>query len=225
MVIQSRGVFLTVLGIIAIPCLSAIGGTDAVTNYRAYIPAPGTYTVEILRDSYGVPHIYGKTDADVAYGLGWAATEDDFKNVSETLLMARGRFSRHTGRKGLIFDLLVRMFQFREIVEREYESQLSPEIKAMCQAYADGFNHYAATHPERVPEGLLPCTPQDIVTGFVMRTPFFFGMEREIRNRMGPRRAREISTPAAHSGGSFSDSRTIGSNTFAVSPRKTPDGK
>jgi penicillin amidase/acyl-homoserine-lactone acylase len=225
MAIRPHVLFATVFGVIVLPCLSARGGTDAAKEDRAYVPAQGTYTVEILRDRYGVPHIYGKTDADVAYGLGWAVTEDDFKNVSETLLMARGRFSHHTGRKGLIFDLLVRMFQFREIVEREYENQLSSEVRAICQAYADGFNHYAATHPERVPEGLLPCTPVDIVTGFVMRTPFFFGMEREIRKLMGPRRAQEISTPAAHSGGSFSDSRPIGSNTFAVSPRKTPDGK
>lgn len=216
---------IVLIALVFLPCTFASSRVPITANYEALIPAPGTYSVEIIRDRYGVPHIYGKTDADVAYGLGWAATEDDFKHVSETFLMARGQFSRQTGRKGLIFDLLVHMFQFREIVESEYEKQLSPEIKAICQAYADGFNHYAATHPERVPEDLLPCTPQDIITGFVMRTPFFFGMDREIRKIMGPRREREISTPVTHVGGSFSHNQPIGSNTFAVSPRKTPDGK
>lgn len=216
---------LIVFGCVVLGALPSAAENGAVEDYEAFIPESDKYDVEIIRDIFGVPHIFGKTDADVAYGLGWAATEDDFKNVSETILMSRGRFSHHTGRKGLIFDLLVRMFQFREIVEREYEKQLSPEVQAICQAYADGFNHYAATHPDCVPEGLLPCTPVDLVTGFVMRTPFFFGMERQIRGIMGPRREKEVSRPQAHEGGSLSNNRPIGSNTFAVSPLRTPDGK
>lgn len=205
---------------------SAESQTLSSPTYPELIPPQGKYSVEIIRDDYGVPHIYGKTDADVAYGLGYAATEDDFKNVCETILMSRGQFSRETGRKGFVFDLLVRLFQFREIVEREYDKQLSSDVRAICQAYTDGFNHYAALHPERVPEDLLPATPQDIVTGFVMRTPFFFGLERELKRLMGPKRARDVSRPpTAHSGGSFSRELPIGSNTFAVSPRRTPDGK
>ena len=46
--------------------------------------------VEIVRDSYGVPHIYGKTDADVAYGLAWAHSEDDFKTIQEAYLAGNG---------------------------------------------------------------------------------------------------------------------------------------
>lgn len=212
---------------LAFPLLvSAEYTSEALPDEGRLIPPQGAYSVEIIRDSYGVPHIYGKTDADVAYGLGYAATEDDFKNVSETILMSRGLFSRETGRKGFVFDLLVRLFQFREIVDREYEQQLSPEMRAICKAYTDGFNHYAALHPERVSPGLLPATPQDIVTGFVMRTPFFFGLEREIKRLMGPRRANDVSKHSkAHPGGSFSNNLPIGSNTFAVSPKRTPDGK
>ena len=201
------------------------GAVGLPPDYSDLIPPQGAYDVEIIRDSYGVPHIYGKTDADVAYGLGYAATEDDFKNVSETILMSRGCFSREVGRKGLVFDLLVRMFRFRELVERDYERQLSPEIRAICQAYADGFNHYAALHPEKVPKGLLPATSVDLVTGFVMRTPFFFGLDSEIRRIMGSKREREVSFPKEHAGGALSGGLPIGSNTFAVSPRRTPDGK
>ncbi len=204
----------------------AVCETAPDSDFSELIPPPDRYHVEIIRDSYGVPHIYGKTDADVAYGLGWAATEDDFKNVSDTILMARGIYAQKAGLKGFLFDVLVNLFQFRALVDREYERQLSPETRAICQAYADGFNHYAALHPEKGLPGLLPATPQDFVTGFVMRTPFFFGMEREIRGLMGTKRGHQVSTPSGgHEGGSLSRNQPIGSNTFAVSPRRTPDGK
>ena len=51
--------------------------------------------VEIVRDNYGVPHIYGKTDADVAYGLAWAHSEDDFKTIQEAYLAGNGLLSKH----------------------------------------------------------------------------------------------------------------------------------
>ena len=47
--------------------------------------------IRIARDSYGVPHIFGKTDADVAYGVAYAHAEDDFSTLQEVLAMTRGR--------------------------------------------------------------------------------------------------------------------------------------
>ena len=85
-----RCMSIVLIALVFLPCTFASSRVPITANYEALIPAPGTYSVEIIRDRYGVPHIYGKTDADVAYGLGWAATEDDFKHVSETFLMARG---------------------------------------------------------------------------------------------------------------------------------------
>jgi len=52
-----------------------------------------TKNITILRDKYGVPHIYGKTDEEVAYGLAWATAEDDFKSMQENFLTARSRLS------------------------------------------------------------------------------------------------------------------------------------
>ena len=192
----------------------------------ALIPSPDKYDVRIIRDDWGVPHIYGTTDADVAYGLGWAQAEDDFKHFYETLLMGRGLYAWEAGRSGAPFDFLLHLFRFREIVMEEYETQLSPEMRAVCEAYADGFNHYAALHPDKVKPGLLPATGQDVVTGFAMRTPLFFGMEREIRRVMGPERAHEVSRPEqARSGGTLTRELPVGSNTMAVAPHRTPDGK
>ncbi|HDP35854.1 MAG TPA: acylase [Candidatus Hydrogenedentes bacterium] len=198
---------------------------DAV-DLKSLIPRSDKYDVRIIRDKWGVPHIYGKTDADVAYGLGWAQTEDDFKHTYETLLMGRGQYARVAGRSGAPFDYLWHLFRFRDIVEAEYENQLSPEMRAVCEAYAEGFNHYAALHPEKLDTRLLPATGKDVVTGFTMRVPFFFGMDREIRRIMRAERYHEISRPeAAHAGGALSNELPVGSNTMAVAPHRTPDGK
>ncbi len=208
--------------------LAALTGCEAPpeVDLASLIPPPGKYDVEIVRDDWGVPHIYGKTDADVAYGLAWAMAEDDFKHFYETLLMSRGMFALEAGRSGAPFDYLLHLFRFREIVEAEYEKQLSPEVRAVCEAYTDGFNHFAALHPDKVMPGVLPAVPEDIVTGFAMRTPFFFGMDRQIRGLMGAERPAAPSQPqAAHAGGALSREMPIGSNTMAVAPRRTPDGK
>ena len=60
--------------------------------------------ITIARDKWGVPHIYGKTDAEVAYGLAWATGEDDFKSMQENLLAIRGQLGAVKGVSGAIFD-------------------------------------------------------------------------------------------------------------------------
>ena len=163
---------------------------------------------------------------DVAYGLGWAQIEDDFENSYATFLMGRGKYASVAGRSGAPFDYLYHLFRFRDIVEREYEKQISPEVRALCEAYAEAFNHYAALHPEKLDTSLLPATGKDIVTGFAMRVPFFFGMERQIKQIMGTERNGEVSRPEqVRSGGTLSRGLPLGSNTFAIAPSRTPDGK
>ena len=49
------------------------------------------YDVEILRDTWGVPHIYGITDKDVAFGFAFAHSEDDFKTIQDVVLQTRGK--------------------------------------------------------------------------------------------------------------------------------------
>ena len=51
------------------------------------------YDVTIYRDTWGVPHIFGQTDRDAAYGLAYAHSEDDFKNIQDALLAARGKLA------------------------------------------------------------------------------------------------------------------------------------
>ncbi len=190
------------------------------------IPPPGKYDVRILRDTYGVPHIYGKTDADVAYGLAYAHCEDDFPTMQEVLLLSRAKLASVMGREAAPFDYLVQLCRFQEIVDAKYETELSPEVRAICDAYADGYNHYAALHPKAVVPGVLPATGRDVVMGFVAKTPLFFGMDGAVRRLMGDRRPLEVSPRlAARQGGFLTRHMPIGSNTFAIAPGRTPDGK
>ena len=145
-------------------------------------PAPPqrNYDVEIVRDGYGVPHINGKTDADTAYGLAYAHSEDDFSTIEEVIAMTRGRYGALTGQDGAKVDYVLHLLGARDTVSRRYK-ELSPEVRAVLEAYAAGLNHYAKKHPAevRLPK-LFPVNGEDVVAGFVLRAPFFFGLDGHI---------------------------------------------
>ncbi|MBL4746731.1 MAG: penicillin acylase family protein, partial [Flavobacteriaceae bacterium] len=66
----------------------------------------GKYDVNIIRDDWGVPHIYGKTDADVAFGLAYAHAEDDFDTMQSSVAAARGTLARYQGKGAAVTDYL-----------------------------------------------------------------------------------------------------------------------
>jgi len=236
-------IFAVVVVLLACSGYMVYGATDLpfAFNKDAYLINGGQYDVEILRDSWGVPHIYGKTDADVAYGLAYAHAEDDFATIQESLIMGRARNALYNGPEGAQMDYMVHLLEAQDIVEREYEEQLSPEVRELCEAYADGLNHYAALHPEElVSTDLLPFQGKDVVVGFVFRGPFFHGLDNAVGRLFGPERAREVSEKSeenavsaalpfdeqdlAASGFSLTNGLEMGSNTFSVSPKRSADG-
>ncbi len=195
---------------------------------RQLIPAKGAFNVKILRDTWGVPHIYGKTDADCAYGLAYAHAEDDYATIEEALYLSRGMLAMLKGEEAAPFDYLVKLFRFREIVQEKYDTDLSPEVRKICEAYAAGINHFAALHPHEVTPGILPVTGQDIVTGFVLKTPFFFGLEDEVVKLYEGKRVQSVSPNERELSALpdvLADGLPTGSNTFAIAPGRTPDGK
>ena len=175
------------------------------------------YHPRIRRDTWGVPHISGPTDPDVAFGLAFAHAEDDFATIQEAALMARGSLGAVEGRKGAVTDYLVRLLRVRETVAAHYETDLPADVKRVLQAYADGINYYAARHPDRVKPGLLPMTGQDVAAGFVFRTPFFYGLDGVVKKINAPA-AKATSTAQAWAG------LPMGSNGMAVAPVKSADG-
>ena len=180
------------------------------------VPEKGKYNVRIMRDTWGVPHIYGKTDADVAYGLAYAHCEDDFETIQDTLLLISGIQASIKGSSGAAFDYMIKLFRFWEMVEEKYETELSPEIRAICEAYADGCNHYAARHPEKAIPELLPATGKDIVVGFSVTTAVFCGLPGAVQELFKSKRPKPVSQRKPPG---------VGSNTFSIAPSRTPDGK
>ena len=120
--------------------------------------------VEIVRDAYGVPHIFAKTDAQVAYGLAWAHAEDDFKTIQIAYLAGNNLLSNYLGNAGLGADFVAQFIGSDALFEERYESEISPEYKKIIRAYAQGLNRYAETHPEEVlVNELFPITEKEMM--------------------------------------------------------------
>ena len=92
------------------------------------------------------PHIYGKTDADVAYGVAVAHAEDDFFTLQDVIAMSRGRYGAIAGEEGAAFDYAYHLLDARGLAEREYP-RLPEDTRALFDAYAAGLNDFAAAHP------------------------------------------------------------------------------
>ena len=137
-----------------------------------------TYTAEIVRDEFGVPHIYGETDADVAYGVAIAHSEDDFTTLQDVVAMTRGRYGAIAGADGAAVDFAYHLLDARGTAEREWSS-LPADTRALLDAYAAGLNDYAQQHPGEVKLGnMFPVNGIDVAAGFALRQPFFFGLDR-----------------------------------------------
>lgn len=191
----------------------------------AAIDAAKAYDARILRDRWGVPHIYGRRDADVAFGLAYAHAEDDWATFEEVILFSRGKLAAREGRAAAVTDYLVAALGANEAIAEKYETDLSPETRALLAGYAAGLNFYCAERKGRCTPGIAPVTPQDIVSGFAGRTPFFYGLEEELKTifeadaektaGLDWRREALLGTPSQ---------MEIGSNAMAVSPRRSADG-
>jgi acyl-homoserine-lactone acylase len=214
---------LAALAVLALVGLMAVIARDrlnqpAAPARTALIAQAARYHARIQRDHFGVPHISGPTDPDVAFGLGFAHSEDDFTTIQNAALIARGQLASVEGAKAAVTDYLVLLLKVRETVASQYDTALPADARAVLKAYADGVNYYAALHPEKVERGLLPMTGQDIAAGFVFRTPFFYGLDHVIGKIMAP------APKASQVAMSITGSLPIGSNGIAVAASKSADG-
>ncbi|NCI47543.1 penicillin acylase family protein [Sediminibacterium soli] len=106
--------------------------------------------ITIIRDNWGIPHIYGKTDADAVFGLLYAQCEDDFKRVEMNYIEKLGRTAEVKGESELYNDLLIRMVIDSSEAIKDYRN--SPGwLRKLMDAYADGINYYLHTHPATKP--------------------------------------------------------------------------
>ena len=166
--------------------------------------------VTIYRDSYGVPHIHGKTDAHVAFGYAFAQAEDYFWQIEDTYILALGRYSEVHGRRGLNSDLLNRAFEVVPQSQANF-NRLEPGVQAYCAAFATGLNYYLAKHPEVKPRLIAHFEPWHVLAfGRQVMLELCFRYTRLSHNYL-PRSYDQIWA-------------TAGSNGWAIAPQRTKDG-
>lgn len=173
------------------------------------------YRVEIVRDSFGVPHIFGKTDADVAYGLAWAQCEDDFETLQWGLMAAKGCLGRHLGIEGARIDYAVQLLRVKKIIQDRYDTDVSAPFKKLLEAGCAAVNRYAREHPNEVlVKRAFPAEPADVIAGYMLAQALMMGVDGTLSSLVDGR-VPEASL-AQHG---------RGSNTLAMNSSKTADNK
>lgn len=176
---------------------------------RALPPGPPR-DARLLRDSWGIPHVFGRSDTDVAFALAWAHAEDDFATIQDALAAARGQLALRHGPQAAPNDYLVALLRLRESVDHGYARDLAPPTRALLEAYADGLNAWAHAHPAAAWPELFPVEGRDIVAGFAHKLPLFFGLQRVIQELVAPAPASASPPP--------------GSTALAIAPARSADG-
>lgn len=114
--------------------------------------------VEIIRDKWGIAHIYGQTDADAVFGMLYAQCEDDFKRIELNYIEKLGRLSEIDGEKSLYNDLQIRLLIDSTQAINDYKNA-EPQFKKILDAYADGINFYLYKNPSVKPRLLTKFKP------------------------------------------------------------------
>jgi acyl-homoserine-lactone acylase len=106
--------------------------------------------VTIIRDDWGIAHVYGKTDADAVFGMEYAQAEDDFNRVETNYINAMGRLAEAEGESKIYLDLRMKLFIDPAELKTQYAA--SPAwLKSLMDSFADGLNYYLFKHPEVKP--------------------------------------------------------------------------
>jgi acyl-homoserine-lactone acylase len=106
--------------------------------------------VNIIRDDWGIAHIYGKTDADTVFGMEYTQAEDDFNRVETNYINAMGRLAEAEGESKIYQDLRMKLFISPEALQSQYAA--SPAwLQTLMVAFADGLNYYLSKHPDVKP--------------------------------------------------------------------------
>jgi len=114
--------------------------------------------ITIIRDDWGIAHVYGKTDADAVFGMIYAQAEDDFNRVETNYLNAMGRLAEAEGEARIYQDLRMKLFIDPEALKKEYAE--SPVwLKRLMNAFADGVNYFLSKHPEVKPRVITRFEP------------------------------------------------------------------
>ncbi|HEX8507213.1 MAG TPA: penicillin acylase family protein, partial [Hymenobacter sp.] len=177
--------------------------------------------VSITRDTYGVPHIYGKTDADAVFGLLYTQCEDDFDRLETNYLDAIGRLAEVEGEAALYHDLRARLFMDSTQAIAIYK-KTPAEMKKLLDAFAAGTNYYLATHPTVQPKLLRrfqPWMPLMFSEGSIGGNISVVSTERLKAFYSQKKSSSWINTDFEKK-----EREPVGSNGFAIAPAKSASG-
>lgn len=170
-------------------------------------------SVTIYRDTYGVPHVFGRTDASTVFGFAYAQAEDNFWRVEENFISALGRASEVYGGKTLDEDRLNHALEIPRLARAEY-ARLDAHMRSLCDAFAAGFNYYLARHPEVRPRLLTKIEPW-YTLAFIRYNYFQNGFSRD-------RSLRQLGLQTAALENDLKEH--TGSNGWVVGPSKSASG-
>ena len=170
--------------------------------------------IEIVRDEFGVPHIYAKTDAEVAYGLAWVNAEDDFKTIQEAYLAGNAMLSNHIGLKGAPADFISQFIGSSSLIEEKIDD-ISKDYMMVVEGYAQGLNAYATANPDKVLyKKLFPITPKKML--------MYSQLQLFISNEGAYWAGRILNNDTQDE---YLDQNLTGSNVIAMNSSKTASGE
>lgn len=135
-------------------------GTHEATAFGSVQRKPDALArqVTIYRDTYGVPHVFGRTDAATVFGFAYAQAEDHFWRVEDSYISAIGRSSEVDGEVALNKDRLNHALEIPRLAREEY-ARLDPHTRSLCDAFAAGLNYFLQKHPEIKPRLITKFEP------------------------------------------------------------------
>jgi acyl-homoserine-lactone acylase len=239
--IASTAVSLAVLA--ALPC-GAAAAAAAAAGTPAAAAQSGSFSgaelarlqkaarrVTILRDKWGIPHVFGKLDADAVFGMVYAQAEDDFNRVELNYINAMGRLAEVEGEKEVWRDL--RMKLYIDPLEMKARYAASPAwLKKLMNGWADGLNWYLASHPQVKPKLLTRFEPWmalsfsegsiggDIESINLKELEAFYGKRPAPAVATATATGMAMAMALADVGKGF-DPEPTGSNGFAIAPRRS----
>ena len=183
-----------------------------------------SYEATIKRDKWGVPHVNGKTDADAAFGLAYAHAQDDIQNIAENMVLYRAEMGLKNGFKGIASDYLIKALNIKQLIQNDYTTALSSEVRAVIEGYTAGLNYWNSVTKNHKHKSIFPITEYDVISGFVIQNLFFSGVVNEIE-RLQSNKVDVTDTKAKIQSNLYqAHEKILGSNALALNFNKTENG-
>lgn len=194
-------------------------------------------SVTIYRDSYGVPHVYGPTDASCVFGYIYAQAEDNFWQIEDSYIRGLGRASEVYGDRTLSDDMLNRALEIPRLAKAEYD-RTTGRARELSDALADGLNYFLAHNPQVKPRLITHFEPwySFAFSRFTIYQQFIYGKSGLKVDEIKSAVQALDSTGAAAGSSTVSlniplngldepqEEAIVGSNMWTVTPSKTTSG-